>query len=244
MGLVSRFQMIVAAKFSKLLDRAENPDETLDYSYEKQVEMLQGVKRGIADVVTAKKRLELQQGTLTRSTETLETQSRYALSIGREDIARLALERRSAAQTQLSSLDEQIGQLEHQRDHLIESEKALRTKIERFRSEKEVLKAQYSAAKAHVAIQEAAAGLGSEFSEVGLAIDRARDRTQNMMARANAIEELAAAGALEDFSRPGDELERELARLTSGAEVEGELARLRAELGQTKRQELTRAATD
>src|SRR5437764_9032878 len=100
---MSRASTIVKAKMSKLLDRAEDPGETLDYSYEKQLELLQNVKRGIADVATAKKRLELQTAQLEQSIVKLETQAREALAAGREDLARQALERKSGLQQQLQS---------------------------------------------------------------------------------------------------------------------------------------------
>src|SRR5437762_12696646 len=107
-GLMSRASLIAKAKFSKLLDRAENPTETLDYSYEQQLQLLQNVKRGIADVVTAKKRLQLQTTQLEQSVVKLETQARQALGAGREDLARQARARKSAGQQQLQGLDGQI----------------------------------------------------------------------------------------------------------------------------------------
>ena len=137
-GLMSRASTIVKAKFSKLLDRAENPTETLDYSYEKQLELLQNVKRGVADVVTAKKRLQLQTDQLEQSVVKLETQARQALGAGREDLARQALERKSGVQQQLQGLDQQIQGLEQQQEKLVASEKALQAKIEAFRSQKEL----------------------------------------------------------------------------------------------------------
>ena len=111
-GLMERTMTIIKAKWNKLLNRAENPNETLDYSYEKQLELLQNVKRGVADVVTAKKRLQLQAGKLEASVPKLESQAREALAAGREDLARMALERKTAAQTQLQDLDRQVGELE------------------------------------------------------------------------------------------------------------------------------------
>src|SRR5216110_1291976 len=134
-GLLSRTSTVVKAKFSKLLDRAENPNETLDYSYEKQLEQLQNVKRGVADVVTAKKRLQLQTDQLEQSVVKLETQARQALGAGRDDLARQALERKSAVQQQLQGLDTQVQQLEGQQEKLIASEKQLQAKIEAFRSQ-------------------------------------------------------------------------------------------------------------
>ena len=159
-GLMSRASLVVKAKFSKLLDRAENPAETLDYSYEKQLELLQNVKRGIADVVTAKKRLELQEAQLQQSVVKLDSQAREAVAAGREDLARQALERKSGLQQQLQTLDEQAKGLEQQQEKLVASEKALSAKVEAFRTQKETIKAQYSAAEAQVRRHAAPAHLG------------------------------------------------------------------------------------
>jgi phage shock protein A len=225
---------VIKAKISKILDRAEDPQETLDYSYQKQVEQLQKVKKGIADVVTAKKRLQMQSSKLEQQVVKLDTQARQALSQGREDLARTALERKTLAQTELQSLDPQIKELEKQQEHLIESEKKLRSKIENFRTKKEVIKAQYSAAEAQVRISEAATGVGEEMADVGLAIQRAEDKTEDMRARAGAVEELEKAGAFEDLTQLGEgqtDLDRELAQISSGAAVDDELAKMKAELG-------------
>jgi phage shock protein A len=230
-GLMGRASTIVKAKFSKMLDRAEDPGETLDYSYEKQLELLQNVKRGVADVVTAKKRLQLQTETLEQSVVKLDTQARQALAAGREDLARQALERKSAVQQQLQGLDQQIQQLEAQQQKLVDSEKALSAKIEAFRSQKEVIKAQYSAAEAQVRIGEAASGIGEQMADTGLAIQRAKDKTEQMQARAAAVDELVSTGTLEDFTSDQTQLDRELAALSSQTQVDDELAKMKAELG-------------
>jgi phage shock protein A len=230
-GLMSRASTVVKARLSKLLDRAEDPSVTLDYSYEKQRELLQNVKRGIADVVTAKKRLQLQATQLEQTVVKLEGQAREAVGAGREDLARQALEKKAAVQAQLRGLDEQIAGLEQQQERLIQSEKQLQAKIEAFRSEKEVIKAQYSAAEAQVRIGEAATGIGEQMADTGLAIERARDKTEQMQARASAIDELTAAGTLEDFTSDKTQLDRELEALTSSTQVDSELERIKAELG-------------
>src|SRR5436853_4077868 len=189
-GLMQRASLVAKSKLSKLLDRAENPNETLDYSYEQQLQLLQNVKRGVADVVTAKKRLELQTSQLEQSIVKLETQARQALGAGREDLARQALERKSAVQQQLQGLDSQIQRREQQQEKPVTSERQLQAKIEAFRSEKEVIKAQYSAAEASVRIGEAATGIGEQMADTGLAIQRAKDKTEQMQARAAAVDEL------------------------------------------------------
>ncbi len=233
-GLSGRMSTVVKAKISKLLDRAEDPAETLEYSYQKQIEQLQNVKKGIADVVTAKKRLQLQEESYKAQVVKLDTQARQALAAGREDLARTALERKNVAQTDLQSLDSQIAALEQQQEQLTASEQRLRTKIEQFRSKKEVIKAQYSAAEAQVRISEAATGVGEEMADVGLAMQRAMDKTEQMKARASAVQELEAAGTFEDLTTltPGeDDLDRQLKALSSTSEVDADLAKLRAELG-------------
>jgi phage shock protein A len=235
-GLMSRASMVVKAKFSKLLDRAEDPGETLDYSYERQLELLQNVKRGIADVVTAKKRLELQETQLQQSVVKLESQARQAVAEGREDLARQALERKSGLQQQLQNLDQQAQQLEAQQEKLVASEKALSAKVEAFRTQKETIKAQYSAAEAQVRIGEAATGIGEQMADTGLAIQRAKDKTEQMQARASAIDELTTSGALEDFTSDQTQLDRELGELASKSQVDQELASLKAELGSGEKQ--------
>jgi phage shock protein A len=233
-GLAGRMSTVIKAKISKLLDRAEDPGETLDYGYQKQIEYLQNVKKGIADVVTSKKRLQMQSSKLEQSIVKLDTQARQALAQGQEDLARTALERKTLAQNELQSLDQQIAELEHQQDSLTENEKRMREKIEAFRTKKEVIKAQYSAAEAQVQISEAANGVGEQMADLGLAIQRAEEKTENMKARANAVEELEKAGTFEDLTQLGggqDDIDRQLAQLSAGQQVDDELAKMKAEIG-------------
>ncbi|MGB8003751.1 MAG: PspA/IM30 family protein [Gaiellaceae bacterium] len=231
MGLLGRAGEIIRAKFSALLNRAENPNETLDYSYEKQLESLQNVKRGVADVVTAKKRLELQTQQLEGNVVKLDTQARQALAAGREDLARQALERKSGIQQQLQDLDAQVKQLQDQQEKLVDSQKQLSAKIEQFRSQKEVIKAQYSAAEAQVRIGEAATGIGREMDNTGLAIQRAKDKTEQMQARASALDELVTSGDLEELGSDKTQLDRELGQLASQQQVDKELEQMKAEVG-------------
>jgi phage shock protein A len=239
MGLLSRTGEIIRAKFNALLNRAENPNETLDYSYEKQLTSLQNVKRGVADVVTAKKRLELQTQQLEQNVVKLDTQARQAVAAGREDLARQALERKSAIQQQLQDLDAQVKQLADQQQKLVDSQKQLEAKVEQFRSQKEVIKAQYSAAEAQVRIGEAATGIGRDMDNTGLAIQRAKDKTEQMQARASAIDELVTAGDLQELGSDKTQLDRELSQLASQQQVDKELEQLKAEVGSgTEKKEL------
>jgi phage shock protein A len=231
-GLIERAVTVIQAKLSKLIGRAEDPRETLDYSYEKQLEMLQNVKRGVADVVTAKKRLQLQAQKLEQGVVKLDSQAREAIGAGREDLARTALERKVGVQTQLQDLDRQTQELEAQQEKLVENERTLSARIESFRSEKEVIKAQYSAAEAQVKIGEAATGIGDQMKNTGQAVQRAREKTEEMQARGQAMDELIASGTLEDVTSGGNtQLDRELAQIASQSEVEKELEKMKAEVG-------------
>src|SRR3954466_6140523 len=128
-GLWQRFSLIFKSKASRALDRAENPTETLDYSYEQMLEQLQNVKRGVADVVTSKKRLQLQKQKLEQNVVKLETQARQAVAANREDLARQALERKAIAQQQLQDMDTQVTQLEGQQEKLVGSQQQLESRI-------------------------------------------------------------------------------------------------------------------
>ena len=233
-GLMGRISTVINAEISNVLNRAENPADTLDYAYERQLEDLQNVKQGITEVVTAKKRLQLQESELGRRAEKLSGQAREAMAAGREDLARAALERRQLILGEVGSLDQQVTELESEQEQLTAAEQQLRTRIEAFRSKKEVIKAQYSTAEAEVRISEAATGVGDEMADVGLAMQRALEKTEDMRARASAVEELHAAGTLEDLAALGpaqDDVDRQLEQLGTNRAVDDELGKLRAELG-------------
>jgi phage shock protein A len=176
----------------------------------------------------------MQSSKLEQSVVKLDTQARQALSAGNEELARVALERKNVAQTELQSLDQQVAELEAQQEKLTDSEQKLRAKIEAFRTKKEVIKAQYSAAEAQVRISEAATGVGEQMADVGLAMQRAVDKTENMKARADAVSELEAAGTFEDLTALGsgdDDIDRQLKELSSSSTVDDELSKMKAELG-------------
>ena len=231
-GLMGRLTLIVKAKFSKALDKAENPNETLDYSYEEQLRQLQNVKRGIADVTTAKKRLELQYTSMEQQVEKLDGQARDALKANREDLAREALTRKSGLTQQIADLKAQHTQLQGEEEKLTLAAQRLQAKVEAFRTRKETIKATYTAAEAQTKIGEAVSGISEEMGDVGLAIQRAEDKTATMQARAGAVDELLASGALDDVtSEPGGDIQAQLDALSAGSSVDAELAKMKAELG-------------
>jgi phage shock protein A len=232
MGILSRMSTIFKAKMSRILDRVENPNETLEYSYEKQLELLRNVKRGLTNVVASKKRLELQSTKLKDAAAKLEEQAREALRQGREDLARLALDRRAQNLQQLEGLEQQITELQREQDKLSATETRLQAKVDAFRTQKEVIKAQYSAAEAQVKIGEAVTGLSEELADVGMTIERAQEKTERMKARAAAIDELVETGNLSDSLQTGpkDDIARELNRLSAERSIEMDLERLKKEV--------------
>lgn len=233
MGVMKRVTMVFRAKANKALDRMEDPRETLDYSYQTQLELLQKVRRGVADVATSRKRIELQINQLQQSSGKLDRQARDSLAAGREDLAREALTRKAGLQTQLEDLQQQYASLQGEEEKLTQASQRLQAKVDAFRTRKETIKATYTAAEAQTRINEAFTGISEEMGDVGLAIQRAEDKTAQMKARAGAIDELMASGALDDMvSGPHDDIQAELDRMGAGQGVDHELERMKAELAQ------------
>jgi phage shock protein A len=231
-SIAHRIAALFRIKANKALDKAEDPREVLDYSYTQQQEMLRKVQRGVADVATSRKRIELQISQLQQSGGKLEGQAQQALAAGREDLAREALTRRTAVFSQITDLQGQQSSLQDQEEKLTLASQRLQAKVDSFRTRKETIKATYTAAEAQTRITEAVTGIGEEMGDVGLAMQRAQDKTEQLQARAGALDGLLASGALEDATLPTgrDDIQAELERVTAGSDVDKELARMKAQL--------------
>jgi phage shock protein A len=230
MSLMKRISLIFRSKANTALDRAEDPRQTLDYSYQRQIEMLSKVRRGVADVATSRKRVELQVNQLQQQSQKLHDQAQKALSMGREDLAREALTRKSGLTGQMNDLRTQQAQLQAEEEKLTLASQRLQAKVEAFRTRKETIKASYTAAEAQTRINEAFSGISEEMGDVGMAVQRAEDKTAQMQARAGAIDELISSGALDDASSlgQGDDIARELEAMSRDSDVEAELAALKS----------------
>jgi phage shock protein A len=226
---MKRMSLIFRSKANTALDRAEDPRQTLDYSYQRQLELLTKVRRGVADVATSRKRVELQVNQLEAQSAKLQDQAQKAITMGRDDLAREALTRKSGVTGQITDLKAQHAQLLGEEEKLSLAQQRLQAKVESFRTRKETIKATYTAAEAQTRINEAMSGIGEEMGDVGLAIQRAEDKTAQMQARAGAIDELISSGVLDDVSQvnAGDDIARELDAMSSQSDVESELARLK-----------------
>ncbi|WP_353082044.1 PspA/IM30 family protein [Tessaracoccus lapidicaptus] len=230
-SIFERIALVFRSKANKALDKYEDPRETLDYSYQKQLELLQNVRRGVADVATSRKRVELQAAKLNQEVQRFQSAAQRALESNREDLAREALTRKAGLQVQLDELQTQHAQLQGEEEKLVRASSRLQAKVDAFRTRKETIKATYSAAEAQTRINEAFTGISEEMSDVGLAIQRAEDKTLQLQARASAVDELLASGALEDpTGMVKDDITRELDSLAADSQIENELAAMKAQL--------------
>ena len=245
MGVMKRVQLVFRAKANKALDKMEDPRETLDYSYQQQLELLQKVRRGVADVATSRKRLELQVNQLQQSADKLTRQAQDSLAAGREDLAREALQRKAGIATQLNDLQVQYVSLQGEEEKLTGAAQRLQAKVDAFRTKKETIKATYTAAEAQSRIGEAVTGISEEMGDVGMAVQRAQDKTAQMQARAGAIDELMASGALDDVTgTKRDDIQAELDQMRGGQDVELELERLKGEIGGAPKREIESGPVD
>ncbi|MTI81629.1 MAG: PspA/IM30 family protein [Firmicutes bacterium] len=228
--MFSRLTTVIKTKMNTLLDRVEDPRQTLEYSHQKQQELLRNVKRGIAEVVSSKKRIQLHQSKLVNQLNKLDEQAKQAISIDRDDLAKSVLERKLVLQQQIEDIGVEIAELEQEQEKLIAKEIKLSSDLERFKTHKEVVKAQYSAAEAQVKISEASTGISDEIADVGAALERARDKTDGMRARAAALDEISNEGVLEDIMDNKDHIQRELDNASNTQQVEEELSKLKEEM--------------
>ncbi|MHB8438735.1 MAG: PspA/IM30 family protein [Acidimicrobiales bacterium] len=228
---MKRLSSIMQAKANKALDKAENPVDMLDLSYEKQLDNLQKVRRALADVATAKKRLELQAQQLQGQADKLQGQAKQALAQNNEELAREALARRATLGDQLQSLGTQHQQVEQQQQQLESTATRLQAQVDAFRTKKETLKASYTASKAQASIGEAVSGISESMADAGSTLQRAQDKISEMQARAGAIDELIDTGALPDaLGGGGDDIQRQLDAASSSSQVDTELAALKAQM--------------
>jgi phage shock protein A len=234
MSVFSRVADILQAKTHKILNSLEDPNETLDLSYEKMITGLQQTKLHLADVVAQQKSLERQIEATRQESAKAEDDARLALQASREDLAKAALAHKHAALEKLASLQAAHAAVLPQAQKLIETEKKLEDRIEKFRLQKEVMKTSYTAAAAEVKVTQAMTGVGSSFSNVGETLRRAEDKVAGMRAKADAMQSLTDSGVFADplDNRPKEE--RDLDALRVGSAIDSDLEKLKAELAAGK----------
>jgi len=231
MTLFQRAHDILAAKANKAIDAAEKPDEMLDLSYEQMLDQITKVRQALVTVAASRKQIELQEQQLQHSVDHLQEQAKAALALGEEDLAREALQRKAAAQGQVEGMEAQHQQLSEEEEKLEHTLSALQERVNQFRRQKETLKAQYTAASAMTSVNESVAGISGTLGDSGAALERAQDKIATMQARAGALDELLQSGVLEDVGGGTDDIQKELDAAGASADVDRELAALKAQIG-------------
>jgi phage shock protein A len=239
MSLFQRAHDIVAAKVNKTLDAAEKPDEMLDLSYEQMLDHITQVRRALVSIAASRKQIELQEQQLGHTVDHLNDQAKAALAQGNEPLAREALSRKAAAQAQIDEMEPQHQQMTEQEEKLEQTLEQLQQRVNEFRTKKEVLKAQYQAAQAQTSINESVTGISTTLGDSGAALQRAQDKIATMQARASATDELLQSGVLEDVGGDTDDIQRELDEAGANAQVDSELAALKAQLASAQKPEIT-----
>ena len=242
MGVGKRLATIFKAKSNAALNKMEDPRQTLDLSYEQQLENLTKVRRAVADVATARKRVEIQAEQLKSQGDKLAEQAKAALSQNNEPLAREALTRREAIAAQLQDLDTQHATIVEQEDKLTETAQKLQTEVEAFRTKKETIKATYTAAEASAHVSEAVSGISTSMGDAGAALQRAQDKVAEMQARSGALDELLASGALTDLTSSRDDIQAQLDQASSTSNVDAQLAAMKAQLGSSDTESLAPGA--
>jgi phage shock protein A len=158
--------------------------------------MLARVQVALTEIQKTEARLAKMAVELEAKLPLLKDQARLAISQGREDLARNALERRGVAVVELDNVKAQLEEVELEERRLSLVESRLSSQIEAFYARQEVIAARYSAAEAQVQIQEALSGLSEELSDLGKSLEITEERTTRMQARAFAIDRLVEEGML------------------------------------------------
>ncbi len=228
MGVLSRLIRSAKSGVGGLLAPAQDPRQTFANAYQRQRELLLGVEQALTTVGSSKNRLGAKMAEVRDKLPEFEAEALNALKSGREDLARLLLQRRHVAVVELQTLEHQVHEVEQEEHRLTVLEQRLATQIEAFQSRLEVIAARYSTAEAQVRMQEIATGISDELADLGTALQQAEGKMENMEARATAIDRLVEAGALGTPASPaGKTLERELAQIDVSRAVEEQMNDLR-----------------
>jgi phage shock protein A len=230
MSLFSRFNNIVAAKANKFLNAAEDTDAALELSYETMLSSLQETKRHLADVVAEQITLERQINTQQQGVARYEQDARLAMQAGREDLARRALTEKSGQEARLQTILASHEHVMQQAEKLKSFQMKLADRIDQFRTQKEVLKAEHQAASAQIKASESLAGIGTGLGNVGETMRRAQEKTQLLSAKAEAMERMMDEGVLDDQSDHQSQIGHEIEQLRLTSDVDAQMAKLRAEL--------------
>ncbi|WP_018086891.1 PspA/IM30 family protein [Desulfurispora thermophila] len=221
MGLFSKLKDLLEANFRDLIDKAEDPEKMLNLYIERAMEQLKEfnlqVNRAVADEMQLRQKISATESEI----QSWLSQAKVAVQQNRDDLARIALERKQAAEQKLGDLKLQLAEQEKVVAELRSSYRQLEEKLQKARDEREKLVLRQRRAKA---MKEAGQAV-QKLSQLDALSDfeRMRDKVDRLEAEARATN-LAVNNTLED----------EFARLQAEAgkaAVEDELAALKKQLG-------------
>ena len=231
MSIWKRILDIFGSRRNRSADDVAELKATLDESYRSQLQLLQEVRRGVADVATSRKRVELQIAKLGQQGAALTDEARAAVQDGDDEAARRVLARKIAIEQAVGDLEAQHAAIKADEDRLVDSAREIQGKIEAFRIRKDSLRARHTAAQARTRINSAFTGISGEMGAVGDAIKQTEKRTRELEAHANAVDELVAEGIIEDVTEtnPADPFDRQFDALSQKSNVDLELEALKQE---------------
>ena len=229
MSIFGRVVDLFQAKTHKLLSDLEDPNATLDLSYEKMIVGLQETKRHLADVVAQQQSLHRQIGKVDAEVAEAEGDARLAVGAGRDDLARAALVHKQDALAKRKVLDDALAAITPQVQKLVAYERKLADRIEMFRTQKEVMKTTYTAAQAQVKVTESLTGLGGHLGNTAGALRRAGAKVESVRDKADALGAMLETGLLTDQFDDRSATRRELDALKATSAVDDELAQLKYE---------------
>ena len=234
MGLWSRIMLFFRVKTSAAMDRVEDPRQIYEYAYNQQQEQLRKVRQGLIDVATAKNQLQQQAAGLRARVPQLDDQAKRAIAAEREDLARMALQKKQTALNELEGLDRQGAEVAEQERKLTAAQQQLAARVDEFRTRRTAAGARYTAAEAQVRVLESLTGMSSELAELSMALGRAEEKTERMQARATALDALIESGTLALPMGTMDPVESELRKLAASRAVDEELAALKAQVSHSQ----------
>ena len=232
MSILNRIADLFQAKTHKLLNALEDPNDALDLSYEKMLTGLQETKRHLADVVAQQMSLERQIAAAGRELEGAEADARLAVQEGRDDLARAALVHRQRVLDTIATLKSAFEAIKPQAEKLAGYQQRLEDRIERFRTQKDTMKAGYAAAQAQVKVTQSLTGVGDRLGGVAETLRRAEDKMLGAQDKAAAMDHMIEQGLINDPLDSRARETRELEALRDAHAVDAQLAQLKAQMGQ------------
>jgi phage shock protein A len=222
MGIFSRTRDIIAANFTDLLDKAEDPAKMIRMIILEMEETLVEVRASAARTIADQKEMRRHIAKLGTLQESWTEKAELALSKGREDLAKAALVERQKAADMAEQLTGEITVLDDALKGAEEDIAKLQNKLREARTRQNSIVTRLETAHNRVKLREMYAGpkIADAFSRFEI-MERRVDLAEG---RADAL----------GLGQPSKSLEEEIAELRSSEKIDAELAALKARVGGTK----------